>query len=146
MDNWIDELRRIRAEQQEADSPAESSPQAIDEDLLKKVRAFEFLRDIRKELLGGVGRIELFENAQGYDIILALMWDGSVANPKPPRSGSKEARYIFIGVVNHKIWVNGQLVTDNTPSALQSRLLEAIRNPGRRQNISKGGAVGRPKK
>jgi hypothetical protein len=113
---------------------------------LKQVRAFEFLRDIRKELLGGVGRIELFENAQGYDIVLALMWDGPVASPKPPRSGSKDGHYIFVGVVSHKVWVNGQQVTANTPSALQSRLLEAVRNPGRRQDLGQHGPNSNRKK
>ena len=98
MESWLDELHRIRAEQTESLTSPEPPRQAVNEELLKKVRAFEFLRDIRKALLNGVGRIELFENAQGYDVIMALVWDGPVGNPKPTRAGSKEARYIFVGV------------------------------------------------
>ena len=139
MENWLDELHRIRAEQTESLKPLESPKQAVHEELLKKVRAFEFLRDMRKALLNGVGHIELFENAQGYDVIMALVWDGPVANPKPPRAGSKEARYIFVGVYNQKLWVNGQPVAENTPEALQKRLLEAARNPGRRKTLGQAG-------
>lgn len=135
MDDWLDQLRQIRAEQETEARQPEVAPENQASQLLQQVNAFKYLRDIRKVLLGGVGRIELLENVGGYASVLALTWDGPVASAQPPLANSPEMRHIFIGVRDKKLWVNGHLVADATPEALQARLLEAARQPGRRADL-----------
>ena len=138
MDDWLEQLRQIRAEQRQvAEPPVGSNASSRGPDrLLKESRAFEFLRDMRRELLGGSGRIESFDNAGGYDVVLVLMWDGSIAQPKSPRAGSAEGYQIFVAVRDQRLWVNGQPVVANSAEALQRALLEAARNPTKRRGDS----------
>ena len=134
MDDWLEQLRQIRAGYrrvaQESVVP-ETASQAHDQ-LLKEARAFEFLRDIRRELLGGAGRIESFDNSGGYDLVLALMWDGPISQPRKPSAGSSDGYHIFVAVRDRQLWVNGRPIAANTAEALQMALLEAARSPGRR--------------
>jgi len=137
MTNWLDDLQKIRqAHQQAATEPPPPKKPGVELDqLLKESRAFELLRDVRRVLLGGVGRIELFEQAGGYDMVLALLWDGPVTNPRRPRSNSADTYHIFIGVQKNRLWVNGKPLKTGTATALQAALLEAARNPGRRKEL-----------
>ena len=128
-DDWLNKLRNLREEaKKQAPKPEEVQIGKIDH-LLKEVNAFEHLRDIKKELLGGVGRIELIEDVSGYDLVMVLMWNGPLHNPTHPKENSKNRCHIFIGVNNKKLWVNGKPLPKNTSEKLQEALLEAAKNP-----------------
>ncbi len=141
MSDWLDNLQRIRAEHQQKATAQEKEapPGAQIDQLLREAKAFEHLRDIRKVMLGGVGKIELFESASGYDVVLALMWEGPTADPRHPKAGVSNQYHILVGVHNQRLWVNGEAVAKNTPAALQAALLKAARNPGRRKELHKYG-------
>lgn len=133
--NWQKKLEQIR----ENDLSATPSPKGENagkvDNLLYKVEAHQLLRDLRQFLLGGVGVIELFEDASGYDLVLALMWDGPVSQAKTPKANSQDRRHIFIGVREDNLYVNGKKIQGNTKKALQQALLEAAQNPGSRKEL-----------
>ena len=119
------------AEQQRAKPiTSPTAPLNTPDTLLKEVKAFELLRDIREVLLDRVGVIELFEDASGYDLVMALMWDGPLTAPKPPQAHSKNRHHIFVGVKGKSLYVNGQPLKPLTEEALQKALLKAAKNPG----------------
>ena len=128
-DDWLNNLRTLREEaKKQAPTPKQAQSAKIDH-LLKKVNTFEHLRDIKKEVLGGIGRIELFEDVSGYDLVMVLIWNGPLHNPSHPTENSKNRHHIFVGVNNKKLWVNGKPLPKNTSDSLQQALLEAVQNP-----------------
>lgn len=127
--DWLNKLRHLREEaKKQAPKSKETQTGKIDQ-LLKDVNAFEHLRDIKRELLGDVGLIELIEDASGYDLVMVLMWNGPLHSPTHPKENSKNRHHIFIGVNNKKLWVNGKPLSKNTSESLQDALLEAVKNP-----------------
>ena len=127
--DWKTELLNIRKEAQAShlSETVANQSKSKAQDLLKQVEALKLLRDMLKLMLDGVGKIETFENQNDYDIILALIWDGPIREPKPPRAASKERSHIFLGVAGEKLYVNGVQVEPCTTAGLQTALLAAAR-------------------
>jgi hypothetical protein len=134
MQDWYKTLQQIRETEISNAVPAKETFGRVD-DLLKNVEAHQLLRDLKRFLLGGVGKIELFEDASGYDLVLALMWDGPISQAALPKTNSKTRRHIFIGVRDGGLYVNGKTVPSNTKKALQEALIEAAKNPGLRKEL-----------
>jgi len=126
---WQKKLKKLKNNhrtEEEAATKKVGKPDA----LLQQVHALQLLRDMKQFLLDGIGKIELFEDASGYDLVMVLMWNGTIAKPEMPRSNSKQRRHIFIGVRDNKLYVNGKHVPTATEQALQEALLAAAENPG----------------
>ena len=130
---WQKKLKKLRDNHQTKETPPKTTIGKSDA-LLKQVHALQLLRDMKQFLLDGVGKIELFKNTNGYDLVLALMWNGTISKPEIPRSESKQRRHIFIGVRGGEIYVNGKHVPIATEQALQDALLAAAENPGFQRN------------
>ena len=137
--NWKQELRKIKESEVQKKSPKKKlvARAQTPDTLLKQVKAFELLRDMREILLDRVGVIELFEDASGYDLVMALMWDGPIATPKPPRPDSKSRHHIFVGVKGKRLYVNGKVLQKNTEERLQKALLQAAKEPGHLKTLAK---------
>lgn len=137
MSDWEAELNRIRRENARQQPDESAAPQSgrVDQ-LLHEVEALRHLRDMRRLLLGGVGRIELFEDAGGYDLVLALMWDGPISRARPPKAEARDGYHIFIGVRNNRLFVNNRPLTPANSDTLKAALLQAARRPGHRRNLT----------
>ena len=131
-DNWLADLNTIRqaAEQtHESASPVQKVTFPDPNDLLKRVKALQRLRDIQKVVLKGQAMIQKFEQVDTYQAILALLWVGNIANPSRPRVMSEAEQCIFIGVSKQHVYINGQKITPTSPDGLQKQLLITIKNP-----------------
>lgn len=130
--DWYKKLQELKTSQK----PELPIAQNVKPDkLLGQVEALRLLKDVNRFLLDGVGRIELFEDASGYDLVMALMWNGSISEPAKPRANSKHRHHIFIGVRDECLYVNGKRIKPGT-SNLQRALLSAAESPGLRKDIT----------
>lgn len=146
MTDWLDELYQLR----EADKQNQTAPESQTEldlsllqrpkeaaDLLRQCDAHKLLRRVQRALLDGKGIIDFFEQAGTYDRIISLIWQGPISNARTPNPEDPEPyQYIFVGVRNGKVYVNGKPLPTAIPEALKEALVEASKNP-RRKAVSK---------
>ena len=150
-DDWLEQLSQLheadKAKHQiktEAQSKQEQAQQARRKqaiDLLRQSQAHELLRQAQKNLLGGGGTLDIFNQSGGYERVITLSWQGPIsAARRTTPDDPEEYSYIMVGVRKERLWVNGKRVADNTPEALKTALLEACKNPGREKpdNKAKG--------
>ncbi len=126
--DWLNQLLRIRKENQ----LTEATPELVEKTVgqINFAEIIGYLRDIQRMVLGGSGKVEVFENAGGYDLVAGLTWNGLLSNPKRPGADTRDLRYICVGFRGQRILVNGKPLERNTAKILQERLLEVVRNPG----------------
>ncbi|MDM8519837.1 hypothetical protein QUF64_07300 [Anaerolineales bacterium HSG6] len=131
-DDWLTNLNAIRQEAEQVSKPTVSAKKTVHpdpDDLLKRVKALHRLRDIQKVVLKGQAMIQKFEQVDPYQLILALLWRGTIVNPSRPRVMGEAEQCIFIGVSKQYVYVNGQKISPTSPDGLQKQLLGAIKNP-----------------
>lgn len=144
-DDWLDELRKIREEDQarvqaQTDelnlSMLNRKNQAID--VLRQSDAHNLLRRVQKVLLDGKGVIDIFDTTKQYDRAIALIWQGPIAQARLPRTEDpEEYHYILIGAKGDKLFVNDRLLESATPEMLKSALVWASKNPLRQSSKEK---------
>ncbi len=136
-DDWLDELRKIRDEDQarvqaQTDkldlSVLKRKNQAID--VLRQSDAHYLLRQVQKVLLDGNGVIDIIDATQQYDRAIVLKWQGPIALARQPQSKDpEEYHYILIGAKGDQLFVNDRLLKNATPEMLKSALVWASKNP-----------------
>ena len=136
--DWLEQLRQLheadKSKQEAATPPVEPLPPDMASELLRQSQAHHLLRQVQKVLLGGEGTLDIFDRASDYDRLISLVWQGPISAARKPNPDDPEPyHYIFVGVRKDKLWVNGKIVSEATPAALQAALLEASQKPGREQ-------------
>lgn len=122
--NWKEKLLQLRREANNVASDDNiQDASELDKQLLVSISALRLLREMNRFLLDGHAKIEIFYDKNGYRFVIALLWEGSIHSPSPPSSKSEKVNNIFIGVVDGKVYVNGEEVTPPTLQNLQSVLL-----------------------
>ena len=144
-DDWLDELRKVREEDQarvEAEID-ELNLQVLDRknqaiEVLRQSDAHNLLRKVQKVLLDGKGVIDIFDRTKQYDRALALIWQGPIAQARRPRTEDPDDyHYILVGAKGDQLFVNGKLLKSATPDMLKSALVWASKNPLRQSNQDK---------
>ena len=144
-DDWLDELRKVREEDQarvEAEID-ELNLQVLDRknqaiEVLRQSDAHNLLRKVQKVLLGSKGVIDILDTTEQYDRALTLAWQGSISNARVPRTEDPDDyHYILVGAKGDQLFVNGKLLKSATPDMLKSALVWASKNPLRQSNQDK---------
>lgn len=132
MTDWLDDLRQIRAGKLAASRPQPlPPPPPTADDLLKKCKALELLRQVQKALLGGEGLLNPPATQNKYEKVLTLVWQGPIyAARKPEENTTEDMFFIMVGVKKNQVYVNGKKLADSTPEALKVMLVEAAKSPG----------------
>jgi len=132
--SWLDELRLLN--KQDNDKRKKSGPEldlsvlsTSSVDILKKTGAYSMLKQMQTALLNGQGVINVFENHQEYDRIVALVWQGPISAARRPDPINPEAyHYIAVGVRKGKLYVNDTEVLP-TSDDLKAALVQAAKKP-----------------
>jgi hypothetical protein len=136
-DDWLDQLNQIREadkakHQAKPEAEPAPPPQNLAVELLRQIKAHELLRQVQRALLGGQGTLDMFDRAQDYDRLLALVWQGPISEARRPDPNDPELySYILVGVRQEQVWVNNKRLPEATPEALKQALLAACKNPRR---------------
>lgn len=136
--DWLDQLDQIR---EDAEKQRKDKVDALDlsilgrkskaTKLLSQVDALKSLRKVRSVLLKNKATIDTFDQSKQYDQVMALIWQGSIANPSTPNpDDNSEYFYILVGVKRGRVYVNGKQISANTPEALKAALVTAAKNTG----------------
>ncbi len=141
-DNWLDELRQlheddkalhqVKIERQQRQEQEEQAQRNLAFELLQQSQAYKLVRQVQKNLLGGGGALDFFDNAYDYERVISLVWQGPISAARRPNPNDPaEYSYILVGVKKGKLCVNGQPLPASTPTALKNALLKAAKNPER---------------
>jgi hypothetical protein len=141
-DDWLAQLRQLH----EADKTkretalpllSEPPPQNQAAELLRQLQAHQLLRQVQKALLGGQGTLDIFDRAGDYDRMISLVWQGPISAARKRDPNDPEPyNYILVGVRQDKVWVNGKPLSEATPEALKTALVEASRKPGQEKKAN----------
>jgi hypothetical protein len=131
-DDWLAELRHVyemdKARQQAKEKrQAEGKPEVTPEQLLKRCRAHELMRQVQKTLLNGEGRLQFYEDVSGYERAVVLMWKGPISAAAKPANIEDVEGSIIVGATAEGIFVNDNELSEVTPEALRQTLLELAR-------------------
>ncbi len=134
MDDWLAELSKIRDQASRADKERE---QTRDLTVVKQVRqaadliiivdAQNALRQVNAVLLNNQGIIH-FQLSDVYDNAIALLWQGSLAQPRRPDENDRSALFgILVGVKGKNVFVNDIKLQFNTAKDLKAALVQAAK-------------------
>ncbi len=136
--NWVAQLRQLH-DTDKTRRQAETSQQLRirtqyqkEAELMRHSRAHALLRHVQQTFLDGEGIIKVFENVEGYTLVLVLMWQGPISSARRPDRLEEPYSYISVGVKEGKLWVNGKPLPNVTPKALKAGLLQACKDPQQR--------------
>jgi hypothetical protein len=131
-DDWDSQLRQIyevdKAHQQVHEKREEApEPKTIAEQLLRRCRAHELMRQVQKTLLDGGGKLQFYEEVGGYDQAVVLMWSGPISAATKPASIADVDAAIIVGANDGGVFVNDSQLAEASPEALKQVLLELAR-------------------
>jgi hypothetical protein len=144
-DSWLAQLKQLRQADEARQRVQELQRKRLQDqtgptaDLMSQSRAHALLRQVQKVLLGGEGIINVYEDVEGYDQALVLMWQGAVSKARKPDWVEEPYSYILVGVKEGQVWVNGQALSEASPEAMKTALLAASKEPKRRWVGGTGG-------
>lgn len=131
-EEWLAQLRQVyetdKARQEAKEKrQAEGEPEVTTEQLLKRCRAHELMRQVQKTLLNGEGRLQFYEDVGGYERAVVLMWKGPISDASKPASIEDVEGSIIVGATDEGIFVNDNKLSEVSPEALRQTLLELAR-------------------
>jgi hypothetical protein len=131
-EEWLAQLRELYEKDKTVQHKKEQKAKEVKsgEDLLRRTRAYQLMRQVQKTFLNGGGLLDASEGVGQYDRAITLVWQGSISqarrpNPKDP----SDYFYIQVGLRGEHLWVNDQRTPAKTTAELRQHILRACQNP-----------------
>lgn len=131
-EEWLAQLRAIyEADRVKRESLAAQAVEPAAElsaaDLLQQCNAHGLVRQVQRALLNGGGKIQFYEDVGGYEQAIVLIWSGPISDAAAPAEIKDVDASLIVGANDDGVFVNDRKLSNPSPQALQTALLEMAR-------------------